>query len=146
MNAPDRHDLESLSEGTEARLEFTIREDDMKRFGELSGDWNPLHCDAAFARAAGFEGPVVYGGLLVAQVSRMIGMHLPGRDGVWSQVQLDFRRPLYVGQPAELVAVVDHRSEAARSIRLRLEIRAAGQRVAKGSASVALRDPGGADA
>ena len=143
MSTPERHALAALREGQEARFEFAVDDAQMDAFAALSGDENPLHRDDAFARAAGFEGRVVYGALLVAQVSRMIGMHLPGRDAVWNRVQMDFAAPLYPGQSAELVARVEHVSEAARAVELRLELRAEGKRIARGRAGVSLHESGG---
>ena len=40
-------------------------------FAAASGDHNPLHLDAAVARAAGFERPVVHGMLTMAVVARL---------------------------------------------------------------------------
>ncbi len=41
-------------------------------FAAASGDHNPLHLDAAVARAAGFERPVVHGMLSMAYAGRLI--------------------------------------------------------------------------
>ena len=45
----------------------------MLAFAELSGDTNPIHVDAESARGSGFSGRVAYAGVLLAEVSRIIG-------------------------------------------------------------------------
>ena len=123
-----------IPEGATARFSFSISAEDMDAFALLSGDTNPLHTDDAFARAKGFAGRVVYGGLLVAQVSRLLGMELPGRDGVWMGLKIDFRNPLFIDEPAELDAVVDRVSEAVSLVRLKFSIRAGERLIATGTA------------
>ena len=54
----------------------------------------------------GFRGIVVYGALIVAKVSHLIGMKLPGRDSLWTSIRLDFVKPLYVNQPARVEGLV----------------------------------------
>jgi len=134
--------LRSLREGQRAEFAFEIGAEQMRAFAALSGDHNPLHADPAFALARGFEGEVVYGGLLVAQVSRLIGMELPGRFAVWHRLQIDFRKPLYVGQPARLSAEIQHVSEAASALTLKFRIESGGEILASGSAGVRVMDDG----
>lgn len=131
--------LSDLTEGAAARLSFRVSAEDMDAFARLSGDLNPLHTDDAFARAKGFCGRVVYGGLLVAQVSRLLGMELPGRDGVWMGLRMEFRAPLFIDQPAELEAVVDRISEAVALVRLKFTIKSDERLIATGSAESTLR-------
>jgi len=130
--------LDELAPGLQACVEFEITAQQMQQFAELSGDFNPLHTDDAFARGKGFEGAVVYGALLVAKVSQLIGMRLPGRDSVWASVSLDFRKPLYVGQPAQVEGVVTEVSASTGMVALKLTVRAAGKLLAKGTAEVVL--------
>ena len=130
--------LGELVPGLQASVQFRISTQQMQQFAELSGDYNPLHTDDAFARSKGYAGTVVYGALLLAQVSQLIGMRLPGRDGVWASVSLDFRRPLYVEQPAEAEAVVESVSESTGMVSLKLTVRAAHKVLAKGRAEVVI--------
>lgn len=110
----------------------------MDAFCALSGDANPLHRDPGFARDAGFHGAVVYGALLVAKISELIGMRLPGTGGVWAGLKMDFRNPLYVGETARLQAEIDHRSEAARMISLKLRIDTDDRCIATGSVETVM--------
>lgn len=129
---------ENLAEGTVAVFDFRISPENMKAFLALSGDTNPLHWDDAFARAAGFEGPVVYGALIVAKISQLIGVHLPGTGGVWAGLKIDFRAPLYVGEDARLTGTVSHRSEATRMLSLNIRVDAGERCIATGSAETII--------
>lgn len=130
-----RHEL---AVGFEAAVDFTVTEQDMARFAELSGDFNPLHTDEAFALHSGFDGAVVYGALLVAKASQLIGMRLPGRDSVWASVSLEFRKPLYVGQAAQVLGVITDVSQSTGMVVLQITVRAGGKLLAKGTAEVIL--------
>jgi acyl dehydratase len=128
-----------LSPGQTVSLPFRVGAAEMDAFATLSGDVNPLHCDDAFARAAGFEGRVVYGGLILAQVSRLLGMHLPGRFGVWNGLRMDFRVPLYMDREAILQGTVEQLSEAVGAVTIGLVLTAGDQVLAKGKAFSTLR-------
>jgi acyl dehydratase len=128
--------LSELTEGLRAVVDFTISAQHMQQFAELSGDFNPLHTDGVFARSKGFDGAVVYGALMVAKVSQLIGMQLPGRNSVWASVALDFRKPLYVDQPAQAEGIVEEVSDSTGMVILKLTVRAAGKVLAKGRAEV----------
>lgn len=124
--------------GQSVRVELWVDDEQMRRFAELSGDFNPLHTDEAFARAKGFQGRVVYGALLLAKVSELIGMRLPGKDSVWARVDFEFLSPLYVNQPAQLEARVASFSASTGLLELRLSLHHDGKRIAKGRAEVVV--------
>ncbi|MEP7295462.1 MAG: MaoC/PaaZ C-terminal domain-containing protein [Burkholderiales bacterium] len=130
--------LGELAPGMQELVEFSVTAQQMRQFAELSGDFNPLHTDDAFARSKGFDGAVVYGALMVAKVSQLIGMRLPGRDSVWASVSLEFRKPLYVDQAAQVDGVVTEVSESTGMVALKLTVRAAGKVLAKGTAEVVV--------
>lgn len=103
-------------------VEAAIKPDDVARFASLSGDFAPMHTDAAFAKAAGFDGVVVHGAYLVALVSRLIGMELPGPQAVLERIDLAFRKPCYAPCELKLTATVKQVSEAVQSIMLEIVI------------------------
>lgn len=123
---------------SEASLDFSVSMVDQQAFSVLSGDFNPLHLDPGFARERGLAGPVVYGGMMVAKISNLIGMRLPGSSGIWSSLKIDFREPLYVDEAARLVAEISHYSEAMRSLSLKLRITCGERLIATGSVLATL--------
>jgi len=92
----------------------------MLQFRKLAGDENPIHYDTSFAVAHGFKGPIVYGNLLGAMVSRLIGVELPSPDVVILRQSLDFRKPVYIGEEISLIAEVTAIRAAVQSVQFAL--------------------------
>ncbi len=114
--------LSSFHIGQSYGIEAVIEPEDVARFVELSGDRAPLHTDASFARAAGFEGTVVHGAYLMALVSRLIGMEFPGPKAVLERMDMAFRKPCYAPCEVRLVGTVKQISEAVATIVLEIVI------------------------
>lgn len=76
-------------------FEASIGEGEVRRFADLSGDFNPLHLDADYARRTEFERPIAHGALLIGQVSRVLGMHIPGTRSLILSMKVRFPKPLY---------------------------------------------------
>jgi 3-hydroxybutyryl-CoA dehydratase len=85
---------------TEAAFEVAIGPAEAKTFAELSGDWNPLHTDAAYAATTEFGRPILHGAFSAGLVSRMAGMHIPGTDCLLHGMTLKFLLPIVL--PARL--------------------------------------------
>ncbi len=97
---------------------FTVTESDMAAFLALSGDDSRSHVDEAFCRAHGFAGRVVYGGLIAARLSGLLGTALPGALGLSNTWTLNFHSPLHVREAAVLRGEVQHVSEGTRTLKL----------------------------
>jgi len=66
----------------------------------LSGDTFALHVDPDFARASGFEGPIMHGLCTHGFACRAVIKHLfPGEPERMARFRVRFSRPLYPGQP-----------------------------------------------
>ena len=117
---------------------ITVDEASMLAFAELSGDTNPIHVDAESARGSGFSGRVAYAGVLLAEVSRIIGTCMPGPGSLCVSYQFDFKAPVLVGESVIFEVTVAHYSEAARVVLLRFVARRAEDMaiVMEGSATV----------
>lgn len=126
--------LGELGEGLSAGISFSVHEEEMRSFRQLSGDDNPIHLDTAFAKSCGFEGPVVYGGLMIAVVSRLLGTRIPGHGCIWHSLKIDFRAPLYVDEVASLTGTVTYWNDSLRLLRVALRIECGDRLVAKGEA------------
>ncbi len=67
----------ALRVGLAAEFERDISEADVFEFARCSGDLNPLHTDAEYARSTNLGARVVHGAYQVALASAMAGMYLP---------------------------------------------------------------------
>jgi NAD(P)-dependent dehydrogenase (short-subunit alcohol dehydrogenase family)/acyl dehydratase len=81
--------------GLTAEFEREITDADVAAFAQNSGDHNPLHTDAAYARSTSLGARVVHGAFQVALASAMAGMYLPGRNSLLVSYNAQFLRPLY---------------------------------------------------
>ncbi|EHA8588236.1 putative (R)-specific enoyl-CoA hydratase [Cocos nucifera] len=93
-----------LKVGDVLRESRRFSESDVARYSEVTGDRNPVHLDADFARRiAGFDGGRVVHGMLVASLfPSVIASHFPG--AVYVAQTLKFKLPVYIED--EVVAEV----------------------------------------
>ncbi|KEG12180.1 maoC-like dehydratase [Trypanosoma grayi] len=87
--------------GDSSSTRRVISYEDVKSFGPLVGDSNPIHVDAAAAKAAGFPSPVVYGMLAGSLFSGILGSELPGPQSIYLSQTLRFVAPILVGDEVE---------------------------------------------
>ncbi len=95
----------------------------VQKFAEVSGDVNPIHMDAEDAKAYGYPRQVAHGALMLAAVSKMIGMEIPGPGAVWMNQSIEWTSPVFVGDQIEITAKVTAISDGAGILRLDLEAR-----------------------
>jgi 3-oxoacyl-[acyl-carrier protein] reductase len=132
-------ELPQLEVGATARFSKTITAEDVQGFAALSGDFNPLHLDADFARKTTFGRPVVHGMLLGSFVSRMIGMQLPGAGALWMRQSFQWAAPVFVGDTVEITLKVAHKSVGSNTITLEVSaVNQNGKTVMTGDGAVRL--------
>lgn len=105
MNDIEMTKYEDLKIGDSASITHTITEDDIETFGDLSGDYNPLHFNEEWAKTTMFKGRIAHGILTAAYISAVIGMKLPGPGTIYLSQSMRFRRPVRIGDT--ITATVD---------------------------------------
>ncbi|AAZ12912.1 maoC-like dehydratase, putative [Trypanosoma equiperdum] len=101
LKVGQRHMGRVIRIGDFASTRRVITLDDVKAFGPLVGDSNPIHVDEAAAKAAGFQSPVVHGMLAGSLFSGLLGSELPGPQSIYMSQTLRFVVPLFVGDEVE---------------------------------------------
>lgn len=98
--------------GRTASITRTFSADDVATFAALSGDHNPLHFDAGFARRTVFGRLVVHGGLTTSLFNALVAEQLPGPGSVFIHQEWDYPAPVPVGEPVTAeVEVVEARAD-----------------------------------
>lgn len=114
--------FEEIKVGESVNIERNIPADDVLRFAELSGDYNPLHTDKKYAEGTLFKEQVVHGMFLASLVSQLIGMKLPGKRSLILREALEFKKPAFIGDTVNILGKVLFKSEATKIIEIGIEI------------------------
>jgi len=69
---------------------------DLMDFARLSGDWNPLHTNEKYAKGTTYGGNILHGAYSSSIISRVAGMHIPGKYCLLHKINLRFLQPISV--------------------------------------------------
>lgn len=91
--------IDEIEEGMEFRRTYLVDDEMVRKFSEISGDWNPAHHDDEYAASTVFRARIAHGMISVAQFSGIFGMELPGLGAIWTQQTVRFLAPVYLDRP-----------------------------------------------
>jgi 3-hydroxybutyryl-CoA dehydratase len=83
--------------GDKASVAKTVSEYDVYTFAGLSGDYNPVHINAEFAKKSIFKERIAHGMLSASLISAVLGTALPGANTVYLAQELQFKAPVKIG-------------------------------------------------
>ncbi len=89
--------IEDLSVGQSASYERNVTDADIRQFAALSGDFNPIHLDEAYAKTTRFQGRIAHGMLSVTFIATVLGTRLPGAGCVFMSANFKFKAPVRIG-------------------------------------------------
>jgi len=92
-------------------FDIFITDDDIKNYGTLSGDINPVHFDDEFAKKLGFLQRISHGLIANAEMSKYFGMEFPGNGTLFMSYYYKFLKPLYPNQNYKVVITVPYFDE-----------------------------------
>ena len=100
------HYIDDLSVGQSASYTRTVTEADVQKFGEVSGDFNPLHFDETYAKATIFRGRIAHGVLSLSFISTVLGTQLPGAGAIFIGATVRFKSPVRIGDTVTATCTV----------------------------------------
>lgn len=115
----NHYTFEEIEIGASASFESHITEESMKMFAGLSGDLNPMHVDADYAKSKGYKDKIVYGMLVSSLYSTLVGMYLPGERCLINKCEVDYRKPVYVGDRLTVMGEVADKRNGTRRIKVK---------------------------
>jgi acyl dehydratase len=124
-----------LSVGQKATRSLTLTAEHVEKYAEMTGDYNPLHFDEAFAAGTKFGKLVVQGGLTTGILNALVAMDMPGPGTVFLSHDIKFLAPVFIGDTitgeAEVLSV--HASKPVTQLKVAIT-RQTGETVLEGEA------------
>jgi 3-hydroxybutyryl-CoA dehydratase len=105
--------------GEKASFTKTVTESDVYAYAGLSGDFNPVHVNAEFAQKTRFKERIAHGMLTAGLISAVLGTKLPGPGSVYLSQQLEFLKPVRIGDTITATAEVQAYNPEKRILTLR---------------------------
>jgi 3-hydroxybutyryl-CoA dehydratase len=98
--------INDIKVGDKFEKPYSVSYDMVRKFAEISGDWNPVHHNPEYAAQTIFKAQIAHGMISVAQFSGIFGMDTPGLGAIWLQQSANFKAPVYLDKPYKAVAEV----------------------------------------
>jgi len=104
--------------GDDASLSRTITEAHIVNYAGITGDMNPIHVDAEYAKQSMFGERVAHGMLVAGLISAVLGTQLPGPNCIYLGQDLKFTAPVKIGDTVKVVVTVTEKRDDKRIIKL----------------------------
>ncbi|MCR5357842.1 MAG: MaoC family dehydratase [Lachnospiraceae bacterium] len=130
---------DEIQAGHRESFTVTVTEADMDKFREISGDVNPLHKDADYAKEHGHKDRVVFGMLTASYLSTLAGVYLPGERSLIHSVEVKFEGAVYPGDELTVEGTVAEKNDTFNLIVIKVIIRnGEGKKVCKAKMQVGV--------
>ena len=112
----NKYKFSDIEIGLRESFEVKIDASKMDKFLDISNDTNPLHADSNYAKKKGFPDRVVYGLLTSSFYSTLVGVYLPGKYCILQGIDIQFSKPVYIGDALKISGKVSYINEAYKQI------------------------------
>lgn len=137
MTTLENRPYDTLSIGDSATFEKTLTERELVLFAAVSGDVNPVHLDAEFAKTSMFGERIAHGMWSGSLISAALATVLPGPGTIYMGQELSFRRPVKLDDTLTVTLTVKDKQDAKKIVELDcLVTNQKGEKVVTGTAKV----------
>ncbi|MCE9657706.1 MAG: bifunctional enoyl-CoA hydratase/phosphate acetyltransferase [Burkholderiales bacterium] len=102
----ENHPFDELRVGASATLQRTLTKSDILLFAKVSGDVNPAHVDAVYAKTTRFGEIIAHGMLGGSLISTVLGTEFPGPGTIYVGQTLRFLHPVHPGDTLTVTVTV----------------------------------------
>ena len=108
-----------LQIGDKASVTKTIGESDVYLVAGITGDLNPAHVNAEYAKNTIFKERIAHGILTTGLISAVLGMQLPGPGNIYISQTVKFTAPVKIGDTITAEVEVIEKNEEKNRVKLR---------------------------
>ena len=101
--------IDTIQIGDSASFTKTVTEADVILYAGISGDFNPAHINAEYAKGTMFKERIAHGMLSAGFISNVLGTQLPGPGTIYLGQELKFTKPVHIGDTVTATATVTER-------------------------------------
>ena len=98
--------IENFYIGQTAEMTHRLSENDVNVFAGISGDCNPIHLNAEYAKKTQFGARIVHGFLTGSLISAVLGNVLPGEGSIYMSQNMSFLKPVFIGDEITAKVVI----------------------------------------
>lgn len=84
-----------ITVGSVFEYEFSFEQEDVIKFADASGDFNPIHLDEEYAKSSIFKRTIIHGFLGGSVFSKVFGTIFPGNGTIYLKQDLSFFKPMF---------------------------------------------------
>jgi 3-hydroxybutyryl-CoA dehydratase len=122
MSKIAQYSLDDIELGLTKTFRVIITESLTNEFAKITGDFSPIHMEERYARTTKFKQRISHGMLVGSFFSRLVGMHLPGKNGVLLSYSIKHLLPCFLDQEILVKGIVMDKSNSTRIITLKATI------------------------
>lgn len=118
-----QYTLNDIEEGLKESFRVNVTESMVNEFAKITGDYAPIHMDEEHANKTEFKHRICHGMLIASFFSRLVGVHLPGENGLLLSYSGKHLSPCYLNQEVIVEGIIVGKSESTRIITIKATIR-----------------------
>ena len=126
------------------QLKKRVTQEQVQRYARASGDFNPIHVDAAYAATTPYGRPIAHGMLLFAFLAEMMAAAFGQSWLQGGKLQVRLRAPAFPGDTVTTYGTLKDQQEAGDTLRLEYLVglrNQQGEELASGEAAVVVPSP-----
>ena len=100
------HPVRQYNVGDTCTYRQVINDKMVRGYADMTGDYNKIHVDDAFAKQTKFGQRIAHGGIMFGMISKVVGSEMPGFGTVFLSQLINYRAPVFIDDTISLEATI----------------------------------------